>query len=68
MVKPGLQSTPNFILFQMISQRCPKLIYSQLICIRLIFGFLANIKGFENPKFLPVHAHICNFPKLHVTS
>jgi rRNA maturation protein Rpf1 len=30
MAKPGLQSTPNFVLSQMISERCPKLVYSQL--------------------------------------
>ena len=42
MVKPGLQSTPNFILSQMISQRCRKLIYSQYIWNRLIFGFLTR--------------------------
>ena len=31
MAKSSLQSTPNFILSQMISQLYPKLVYSQLI-------------------------------------
>jgi hypothetical protein len=42
MAKPGLQSTPDFILSQMISQRCLKLIYSQCICNRMMFSPLAR--------------------------
>ncbi len=51
MAKSGLQSTLNFILFQMILQLYPKLVYSQYIINLRMFGFLATNMNCENKFF-----------------